>query len=301
MQSFDIVTLRVFLGIARFGSIGAAAKNEHIAASAASRRISDLEHDLDTTLIKRTPIGANLTPAGKAFAKHCEQILNQYAEVRADLKRFADGEAGEFRIAAITSVMNDRLPYVVAKFREENPSVSVHLQEIFSQDGLRYLREDLADFVVISDTEKTKGFGVSPYAHDPVWVVGNVNHPLFKGRKRKVPIPFKETLDFEHLSFHEGGVLDELVVEASRKEGCTPHYKIKVMRFDSLRNCAEAGLGLGFIRESSLRPYLKNRNLMGLPLADDWASRELICVYPKAQALSPSIHKILKCLTEVKK
>ncbi len=43
MESFDIVTMRVFLAVARLGSIGAAARNEHIAASAASRRISELE------------------------------------------------------------------------------------------------------------------------------------------------------------------------------------------------------------------------------------------------------------------
>lgn len=54
MQSFDIVTLRVFLAAARTGNIGAATRNEHIAASAISRRISDLEHDLGITLIRRS-------------------------------------------------------------------------------------------------------------------------------------------------------------------------------------------------------------------------------------------------------
>lgn len=54
MQSFDIVTLRVFLAAARTGNIGAATRNEHIATSAVSRRISDLEHDLGITLIRRS-------------------------------------------------------------------------------------------------------------------------------------------------------------------------------------------------------------------------------------------------------
>lgn len=57
MESFDIVTMRVFLAVARLGSIGAAARNEHIAASAASRRISDLERELGIVLISRTPPG----------------------------------------------------------------------------------------------------------------------------------------------------------------------------------------------------------------------------------------------------
>jgi len=69
-ESFDVVTLRVFLSVARLGSIGAAARNEHIAASAASRRISDLERNLDSVLLTRTPVGVSLTWAGKTFANH---------------------------------------------------------------------------------------------------------------------------------------------------------------------------------------------------------------------------------------
>ncbi|WP_417783633.1 LysR family transcriptional regulator [Terasakiella pusilla] len=301
MQSFDIVTLRVFLGVARLGSIGAAARNEHIAASAASRRISDLEHALDAILIKRTPTGASLTPAGKTFAKHCESLLSQYADIRADLKRYSQGNGGEFRIAAITSVMNGPLPYVVAKFKEENPQLNVHLREIFSQEGIRFLREDLADLVLISDTTVTKGFDVVPYAHDPVWIVGKSGHPVFGTTRRTTPVSFEDTLKYEHISFHEGGVLDELVAEATRKAGRTPSYKTKVMRFGSLRTCVQAGLGLGFIRESLAKPYINKTDLDGRPLKDEWASRNLVCAVPKGQAKAPVVLKFLACLKENQK
>ncbi len=77
MQNFNIVTIRIFLAVAREGSIGAAARREHIAASAVSRRISDLEQNLNVALIHRTPSGVSLTPAGEAFTRHCEGILEQ--------------------------------------------------------------------------------------------------------------------------------------------------------------------------------------------------------------------------------
>ncbi len=301
MQSFDIVTLRVFLGVARLGSIGAAARNEHIVASAASRRLSDLEHNLDTVLIKRTPTGASLTKAGKTFAKHCETLLSQYADIRADLKRYAQGDGGEFRIAAITSVMNGPLPHIVARFKEENPQLNIFLREIFSQEGSRYLREDLADLIIISDTAVAKGFDTVPYDQDPVWVVGQRGHPVFENTSQDEPISFIDTLEFEHISFHEGGVLDDLVAEASRKAGRIPSYKTKVMRFGTLRNCALAGLGLGFSRQSLIQPFLNNPDLDGRPLADEWAERELICVAPKGQINAPIVAKFLKCIKDYQK
>lgn len=298
MQSFDTVTLRVFLATARLGSIGAAARSEHIATSAASRRISDLERDLDTILVVRTPSGVRLTSAGRVFAHHCEHLLNKYTDIRADLKRFADGEAGDFRIAVIPWAMTSSLPSLIAQFKKTHPAVHVTVQEIFSRDGIRFLREDLADLAIIYDTGELDGFEVMPFKKDPVWVVGSHDHPLFEGHDGKSTIDFRKTLNYEHISLHEGGVLDELIAEAKRKEGHHPKYDIKLIRFNSLLKCVEVGLGLGIIGEKDLRLYLKERNIKAAPLSDSWASRELVFAYPKAQAASPLVSSFLNIFSE---
>lgn len=296
MQSFDIVTLRVFLAVARAGSIGAAARNEHIAASAVSRRISDLEHDLGVSLIRRSPSGVTLTPAGQVLAEHCKTVLNQFSEIRADLKRFSEGIVGELRIAAVTSVVAGSLPKLLKAYQDANPNVAVSLTEIYSADGIRQLREDLADLVIIADTVDTRGFDVKPYASDPVWVLGNETHPLFEGHAPGEPILFTDTLDYEHLSLHEGGVLDELVATATRRAGRQPVRRIRVARFDALRRCVSAGLGLGFLRESSVKPYLELESLKGAPLSDSWSDRRLICAFPKSKDISPVVAEFLTLL-----
>jgi len=299
MQIFDTVTLRVFLATARLGSIGAAARSEHIATSAASRRISDLENDLDTVLIARTPAGASLTPAGRVFANHCEHLLNKYTDIRADLKRFAHGEVGDFRIAAIPWAMSGSLPSTIAHFKETHPSVHVTIQEIFTRDGIRFLREDLADLAIIYDTGELVGFEAMPFKKDPVWVLGNHEHPLFKDHDGKSPIDFCKTLDYEHISLLEGSVLDELIAEAMRKEGRNPKYNIKLIRFNSLLKCVEAGLGLGIIGEKDLLPHLNKNNLKAAPLSDSWASRDLVFAFPRGQAASPLVSSFLECFPEL--
>lgn len=296
MESFDIVTLRVFLAVARLGSIGAAARNEHIAASAASRRISDLERVLDIALISRTPAGTNLTPAGQAFAEHCEQLLHKYAEVRADLKRFAEGKAGELRLAAIPRALAGVLPFIIAQFKKENPEVDVTVREIFSRQGVRFLREDVADMAIIYDSVDTSGFKLHPFKEDQVWIVGHKDHPLFPEHENTVSVLFEKTLKYEHISFHEGGVLDEQVFDARKKHKRRLRHKIRVQRVNSLIRCVEAGLGLGVIGERDLKPHLQKPNLKALRLADDWASRNLVCAYPQGQAASPPLKRFLKYL-----
>ena len=297
MESFDIVTLRVFLAVARQGSIGGAARSEHIAASAVSRRIRELEQDLDLTLITRTPTGAGLTAAGQVFTSHCKKLLSEYASIRTDMKRFAAGRAGLLRIAAVPKVLDGSLPAVAARFQKDNPLVKVQIQELFSHQGVRFLREDIADLAIIYDSVNLKGFSLKAYKDNPIWVVGAAGHPLFKAHGHKKSIYFKQTLDYEYLSYHQGGVLDELIADALRKEGRTAaKYNIKLLRVASLIKCALAGLGLAALGELELRPHLENPGLKALPLADDWAERKIVCVFPKGQAASPTVRNFLEYL-----
>lgn len=296
MAAFNNVTLRVFLATARLGSIGAAARSEHIAASAVSRRISDLEYELDTALIHRTPTGVSLTPAGKEFSSHCEELLSKYSDIRTDLKRFASGQAGELRIASIPKAIDGSLPFIIAQFIEKYPEVHVTIQEIYSKQGMQVLREDLADMAFVYDSVNHKGFDTLPFKLDPVWIVGNKSHPLFKRYGEKESVAYKDTLRYEHISYHDGGVLDDLIADARRKAGKKLKSSIKLSRVRSLLKCAEAGLGLGIIGERELEPYWDNENLKFLPLSDNWAVRQLVCVYPKGQAASPTVSQFLKYL-----
>lgn len=298
MESFDVVTLRVFLAVARLGSIGAAARSEHIAASAASRRISDLERDLDTVLIKRMPAGASLTAAGRVFAKHCEELLSSYAGIRADLKRFAEGKAGELRIAAVPRAIDGTLPSFIASFKADNPSIHITLQEVFSRNGVRALRDDLVDLAMVYDSIDTRGLEVVPYKQDPLWIVGHKDHPIFAKFKETEEVSYRDTLEYDHISYHDGGVLDDLVAEARKKEKKSLPFDLKMLRVNSLVRCAEAGLGLGVVGERDLEVHFQNPNIKGLRLTDRWAHRNLVCVSAKGQATSPVVQRFLHHLLD---
>lgn len=63
-MKIDPVSLRLFLAVPELGTITAAAEREHIAASAVSKRISDLEAALRAQLLERSNKGIVPTPAG---------------------------------------------------------------------------------------------------------------------------------------------------------------------------------------------------------------------------------------------
>ena len=59
----------MFLSVARMGSISQASEVENVAASAISKRISDLEDQIGTPLFYRQARGVELTPAGNELAR----------------------------------------------------------------------------------------------------------------------------------------------------------------------------------------------------------------------------------------
>lgn len=69
-RRIDLTSLQLFVAVCELGSIGRAAEREFIAASAVSKRLSDLETAVDTALLYRHSRGVTLTPAGESLLHH---------------------------------------------------------------------------------------------------------------------------------------------------------------------------------------------------------------------------------------
>ena len=63
---YDLHSLRIFIVVAELGSLTKAAEQTNMTLSAVSKRIADLEHSTDCTLLQRLPRGIELTPLEKA-------------------------------------------------------------------------------------------------------------------------------------------------------------------------------------------------------------------------------------------
>src|SRR5664279_388667 len=74
-RRIDLTSLQLFVATCELGSIGKAAEREFIAASAVSKRLSDLELTLDTPLLYRHTRGVDLTPAGESLLHHARSVL----------------------------------------------------------------------------------------------------------------------------------------------------------------------------------------------------------------------------------
>ncbi len=83
---FEDFRLKVFATAARCGSFNMAASSLGITQPAVSRHISELEKELNVRLFSRGRARkVELTPEGREFLKHCEEILGKYKYVRENI------------------------------------------------------------------------------------------------------------------------------------------------------------------------------------------------------------------------
>lgn len=106
--------LRIFLAVARAGSISGAAKRLAVQHSTVSRRLRSLEERLGTRLIERKTSGYELTEAGEELQLSARKIEVEILEFEGAQSGQDTDAAGELRVSAINNMASTVLMPIFA-------------------------------------------------------------------------------------------------------------------------------------------------------------------------------------------
>lgn len=136
--------MQAFVRVIEAGSISHAADQLGVAKSAVSRRLSELEARLGTTLLKRTTRRSSLTDAGKLYYERSLRVIDDVAELNAMVTSNDDALTGTLRIAAPLSFGLSHLSPAIDVFVRNHPELNIHID--FSDRQIDLVQEgvDLA-------------------------------------------------------------------------------------------------------------------------------------------------------------
>src|SRR5262249_49183145 len=146
---FDFKDLELFVAVSEAGSIARAAERCHTVASAASKRLSDLEESFGTALLVRGTRGVELTSAGHAFLANARKLLAQAERLDDEIEKYSAGLRGQVRVFANMSAIVEFLPALLASFVKQHPDVHVHLEQHVSEHAAAAVKENLADLGIV--------------------------------------------------------------------------------------------------------------------------------------------------------
>ncbi len=136
--------LRVFLAVARNGSISSGAKQLQLQHSTVSRRVRKLEQEIGVRLFDKVPSGYALTPAGEKLLQAADRMEREVLAVDGTLAGADLRPAGTLRVTAIDNMATTILMPMFAGFSRAYPEVTLHLMVSNADVSLAQREADVA-------------------------------------------------------------------------------------------------------------------------------------------------------------
>lgn len=271
-RRLDLTSMQLFVAVCEEGSIARAAQREKLAASAVSKRLSDLETSVDTALLYRHARGVDLTPAGETFLHHARTVLFNMDRLQVDLDEYAAGIKGHVRVHANISAIVQFLPEDLAGFSQQHPQIKIDLQEHVSTDIARAVADGQADLGIAHVTQPLRDLSVQPYRKDRLVVVVPAGHPL----AQHAAVDFAQTLDYDHVGLHSNSALYLAMRRAATQANKPLRLRIQVTGLDAMCRMVQAGLGIGLLPDRAFALLGSGMGaLRAVALTDAWAERTL--------------------------
>jgi len=288
----DPVTLKIFLTVIDEGNQARAAEKHYMATSAVSKRITDLEDTLGVQLLERRSIGVRPTPAGVALASHAKEMMLLMARMQAEMSGFGDGSKGEIRVFSNSTTIVGFLGAPIQAFLQRYPQTEVHLEEWSSPFIVRALRDGLADVGIFWSGVSTAGLTVHPYRSAKLVVVVPESHPL----ANRHSVDFEETLDYDHVTFHEGSFIFRMMQSCAADLKRKVRIRLQVTSFDAMRAMVRSGIGIAIMTDVTVGNPDEHYGFKILELRDSWSRFESFIGYRDFDTLSRSAQNFVNHL-----
>jgi len=172
----DLRLLRYFVAVAEERHVGRAAARLHMTQPPLSRAIKQLETELGTVLLHRSPTGVTPTPAGIVLHDEARTMLEQAEQVRTRVAAAAGNATITIGILADSAEQAGHR--LAAAFRERHPHVHIRIREADLTDPTTGLRAGLVDLALTRAPFTTAGISTQLLRSDPVGVVLRTDDPL---------------------------------------------------------------------------------------------------------------------------
>lgn len=280
----EIRQLRYFIEVAKREHISEAAIHLHVAQSAVSRQIANLEEELGVELFERVGRNVKLTPIGKIFLGHSISALQAIDYAKKQIDEYLDPDKGTIKIGFPTSLAGHLLPTVISAFKKEHPHVAFHLRQgsyNYLIDAVKNRELNLAFLGPLPS--KDGSINTSILFTENFSALLPINHPLARREK----IQLIDLRNDEFVLFPEGYVLHKIAVDACNSVGFSPKTSSEGEDMDAIKGLVAAGIGISLLPEGSFYDSTL-RYTVKIPIETPIMRRTVGIISPSSRALSPS-------------
>lgn len=285
----DPISLRLFVAVMEEQAIARAAAREHIATSAASRRLTELEVQLHVRLFERSNRGITPTAAAYTLLDLARSVLGGMDGIARQMRDYGNGMRGHVRMVANISAITQFLPQQLQSFMCQHPEVQVHLQEKISSEIALAVAQNAADFGILNVGHYGRDLRFMPYRQDELILIAPRDHPLAQQQN----VSMRQALAYDFVGAHSGSAINGLLNRSAAQLEMPLKLRIQVTSYDALCLMVAAGMGVGVLPRQSAALYAHTLPIAAVTLEEPWAQRQLVLCMRSYEGLPPVAKALL--------
>src|SRR6267154_694143 len=240
--------LRYFVAIGEEENYRRAAQRLHIAQTALSTQIQDLEAELGFKLFDRLPRGVKLSAAGRLFLEEARRILHQVSEAAARAARVARGQSGTLRVGFTENASwRGIVPDSFRRFRERQPDAELQLTPATSLEQFGALQSGRLDAGFVFNMPKTDAeLDHLPFAMQHVELAVPKGHALARMKN----VRLRDLVDASFVWFprrEAPAFYDRLMHECFRGGLKSPRIVQEGLNESTILSLVSHGMGVGWV------------------------------------------------------
>ncbi len=276
--------LRVFVEVARRGSVQAAAAALHITPPAVSMQIRELEHQVGMRLFDRENRRLSMSTAGEYFLVHARKMLTARQEAEDAMARLQHLDRGQLTLGFVSTARHFLLR-LLSRFHHEHPAIELRLRVAANREQLvALLHGGEIDLAVMGRPPRELDTRAEAFAAHPLVFVAPAGHPLTH-ELHLLP----ETLESHRLLIRETGSGTRAAMEAYfAAHHTSPRPAMEIESNETLKQAVIAGLGIGMLSLHTIGLEIRGGLLHVLDVIDTPVMRSWFVAHLQARLLSPA-------------
>lgn len=278
--ALNLAHLRLFLTVARIGTVSGAAERLHTSQPFLSRQIAALEEACGERLFERLSRGMRLTPAGEVTLRYAERIFALADELSAALAEFRGLQVGKLLVGASSTPAEYLLPPLLITYRERYPGVAVRLVTGNTATIVDYIAQHALDIGVIGSLppQPMDGVNFAPLAEDELVVVAAPGHPF---HVRGTPIRPRALMRATFITREAGSATRAMAEHYATTLGVRLAPALELGSTGAVKRAVMGGSGYAILSRHALTSELAAGHLAVVPVAG-WDCRRLLYLVQRA-------------------
>ncbi|MBN9528419.1 MAG: LysR family transcriptional regulator [Alphaproteobacteria bacterium] len=285
--------LQAFIAVAIDGNFTRAAQRLHIAQSAVSVLVRELEAELRVRLFDRTTRRVELTEAGREFRGSAEKLIADLEYAVRNTHDLVERKRGRFTVAAPPLLAAALLPPVVASFARDYPGVRVTLLDAGTDQIVARVKSGEADIGVGTFAADDEGLARVRLARDTLMLFCQSSHAL-----AAVTQPGWSALrDAPLITLTPDSGIRALVDQGYQAAGIEMNIAFEVSQISTALALVEVGLGVSVLPAYAMA-WSPSAGIAARPLAEPQISREVAVIMRSFRSLPPSANEFIQRLQQ---